>query len=253
VGQQLGQYAEDVRDLVADNLGMLIPEARLTRYINQARKQVAKYARCITVLVPGQCPAGASALPGELVPGGGTPGAAADSLFQTIVGQEMYAYGYANQYVQEWNSGVAGVLDVIQVAISWGGAMRPAMQWMPWDDYQAYLRANQYLTQAWPAVWSTLGDGSMAAVYLFPTPSVASEMEWLVVCNPKDIYTNDDYDVLPEPFDSAVKYYAAHLAYLRSQRPGQASLMLNTFYDHVGVDRASADGGKVSNYYYSYP
>lgn len=250
MGQQLGQYIDDVRDLIGDNLGMFLPQARLIRFVNQARHQVAKVSRCLTVLVPGQCPQGVSAVPGAMVAGGGTPGATTSSTFYTIPNQEQYAYGFANAYVQAWNTGVSGILDVIQVAVSWSGSMRPTLQWMPWDDFQAYLRSYQSLMTSYPSVWSTLGEGKAGAIYLFPTPSIATEMEWLTVCDVKDIFTNDDYDAIPEPFDSSVKYYAAHLAYLRSQRPGQASLMENTFLEHIGVDRAASDGGKVADYYW---
>ena len=253
MGQLLSQYSDDVRDLIGDNLGMFISQDRITRYVNLARSQAAKITRCLTVLVPGQCPQGASAIPGTFTPGGATPGTPSTNTFNTIVGQEQYGYGYANPYVQQWNSGAKGVLDVIQVAVSWSGAMRPALEWMPWDDFQAYLRSYQSLMQSYPAVWSTLGDGESGQVYLFPTPSVATEMEWLVACQVKPIYSDNDYDALPAPFDSAVKYYAAHLAYLRSQRPGQASLMNNTFLEHLGIDRASSDGGKVQSYYATYP
>jgi len=251
VGQQLGEYAADTRRLINDRLGMFVSQTDMTAYINTARRQVAKLTHCLTVLVPGQCPQGATALVGSLVPGGGVPGADPNSSFNTIIGQEQYPYAYANGYVQAWNDGVEGVLDVVQVAVSWSGAMRPALDYMPWDDYQAYLRSYQSLMQSYPAVWSTLERGLNSAVFLFPVPSVVAEMEWLVACQVKKIFSNDDYDALPAPFDSGVKYYAAGLAYLGSQRPGQASLMFNMFAEHVGIDRASVDFGKVAQYYWS--
>jgi hypothetical protein len=214
---------------------------------------VAKDSHCLTLLVPGNAPAGAGALAGSFVPGGAVPGASPTSGFFTIAGQEQYPYSYADAYVKAQNTGVQGVLDVIQVAVSWATAMRPALDFMPWDDFQAYLRSSTTLMQSYPSVWSVLERGSQSSVFLFPTPSVATEMEWLAACVPSPIYTDDDYDALPSPFDSAVKYYAAGLAYLGSQRPGQASMMFNMFADHLGIDRASVDNGKVSAYYWSYP
>lgn len=251
MGQQLSTYAADTRRLINDRLSMFVSATDMTSYINQARRQVAKYSHCLMILVPGQSPQGIGAVPGTLVPGGAVPGADPNGGFYTIAGQEQYAYAYANQYLQASNTGVASVLDVVQVAVSWATAMRPALDWLPWDDFQAYLRSYQSLMQSYPAVWTTLDRGSNSAVFLFPTPSVATEMEWLCACTPSDIYSNDDYDALPSPFDSGVKYYAAALAYLGSQRPGQASLMFNMFADHIGVDRASVDFGKTSSYYWT--
>ena len=253
MGQQLGNYAAETRRLINDRLSMFVTPTDMTAYINTARRQIAKLTHCLTVLVPGQCPQGIGAVPGSLVPGGGVPGANPSSTFNTIIGQEEYKYNYADGYVQAWNSGVSGVLDIVQVAVSWSGAMRPALDYMPWDDYQAYCRSYQSLMQSYPAVWSTLDRGRNSSVFLFPVPSVVAEMEWLVACVPKALYTDDDYDALPEPFDSVVKYYAAGLAYLGSQRPGQASLMFNMFTDHVGIDRASVDFGKSSSYYWGFP
>lgn len=253
MGQQLGWYIDDTRALINDKLGMFVDDRRLTRYINQARQQVVKATRCLPLLVPGTGVSGASAVPGVLIPGGGTPGTETTSGFATIINQERYAYGYANPYVQRWNEGVDGILDVIQVAVSWGGSMRPALEWMPFDDFQAYLRSYQTLMTSYPAVWTTMGEGQIGTVFLFPVPSAVCEMEWTVVCNPKAIYTNDDYDAVPDPFSDAVKFWAANLAYQGSQRPGQAADMRAQFADHLGIDRASVDGGKVSSYYWTYP
>lgn len=249
MGQQLSTYAAETRRLINDRLSMFVTDTDMTSYINQARRQVAKFSHCLMILVPGQSPQGIGAVPGSAVPGGAVPGANPSGGFYTIPGQEQYGYAYANQYLQESNAGISSVLDVVQVAVSWASAMRPALDWMPWDDFQAYMRSYQSLMQSYPAIWTTLDRGANSAVFLFPTPSVATEMEWLCACAPSDIYTDDDYDALPSPFDSAVKYYAAGLAYLGMQRPGQASLMFNMFADHMGIDRAAVDMGKTSSFY----
>ena len=251
MGQQLGQYAAETRRLINDRRSMFVTETDMTAYINTARRQVVKFTHCLTTLVPGNSFLGASALAGSLVPGGGVPGADPNSGFNTIVGQEQYPYAYANGYVQALNDGVDGVLDVIQVAVSWAQSMRPALDYLAWDDYQAYCRSYQSLMQSYPSAWSTMDRGMNSAVFLFPVPSVVAEMEWLVACTPKSIYSNDDFDALPAPFDSGVKYYAAGLAYLGSQRPGHANLMFNMFADHIGLDRATVDFGKVANYYWT--
>lgn len=252
MGQQLSAYAAETRRLINDRLSMFVTTTDMTSYINQARRQTAKITHCLMVLVPGQSPQGIGAVPGTLVPGGAVPGANTNGGFYTIPGQEQYSYAYANVYLQESNAGISSVLDVVQVAVSWASAMRPALDWMPWDDFQAYMRSYQSLMQSYPAIWTTLDRGTNSAVFLFPTPSVATEMEWLCACAPSAIYTDDDFDALPSPFDSAVKYYAAGMAYLGMQRFGQADAMFGRFADHLGIDRAAVDMGKVSSYYQVY-
>ena len=251
MGQQLGTYAAETRRLINDRQSMFVSATDMTSYINTARRHVAKATHCLEILVPGTAPVGTGSLPGSLVPGGAVPGADPNGTFNTIVGQEAYAYSYANSFVQAQNTGVDQVIDVVQVAVSWGGAMRPALDYMAWDDFQAYLRSYQSLMQSYPSVWTTLERGVNSSVFLFPTPSVVCEMEWLVACSPSAIYSDSDYDAIPSPFDSAVKYYAAGLAYLGSQRPGQASLMFNIYADNLGIDRAAVDMGKAQSYYWT--
>ena len=257
MGQQLGWYITDTRAILNDRLGMFTSTKQLTRWINAGRKQVAKVTGCLEILVPGNAPLGSVANPGSAIPGGVIPGADpgtdAATGFYTIVGVEKYPYGFANGFVRQYNSGVDEVFDVKQVAISWSSAMRPALDWYSWDDFQAYLRSYQNMLTSYPAIWSTLGDGETGNVFLYPTPSVATEMEWLCRCTPTALYTDDDYDAIPSPFSDAVKYYAAYLAYLSSQRWMQADGMEAAFYQHIGIDRPAVDSGKTPRYYISYP
>jgi len=253
MGQQLGWYQTDTRAILNDRLGMFTPTSQLNRWINQGRKQVAKVTGCLQVLVPGTAPLGSVANPGTASPGGLIPGAdpGADPAlgFFTIQGVEKCPYAYANAFLRQYNEGYDEVFDVVQVAVSWSGSMRPALDYSTWDDFQAYLRSYQNLMTSYPSIWSTLGDGETGNVFLYPPPSNATEMEWLVKATPKALYTDNDYDALPNPFAEAVKYWAAHMSYLASQRWTQADGMEASFYQHLGIDRAAVDSGKSFRYY----
>jgi hypothetical protein len=246
----LEQYIFDTADLLHDSRHGFWSRKQLTRYINLARAQVAVLSGCIRIPVPGQAPFGGGGVAGTMIPGGATPGLDDTDSFQTIPGVERYSYDFANEYVRAQNANVKGVGDVIDVAVSWGG-IRPAIDWLPWEDLQAYARSYNLGVTSYPFLWSTYGDGERGQVWLFPVPTNQLEMEWDTFCVPTDIFTDSDYDALPSPFSTYVPFYAAHLAYLNSQRLGQAAAMLNLFQANSGLARVAADRGKTASYYWT--
>lgn len=255
MGQQLGWYITDTRAILNDRLGMFTDRDQLIRWINQGRRQVAKVTGCLSVLVPGNAPLGSVSNPGTGSPGGmvagADPGSDSATGFFTIPNVEKYPFAFANDYLRQYNAGFDIVHDVEQIAVAWSSTFRPALNWCSWDDMQAYLRGATNFMYSYPSVWSTLGDGETGNVFLYPPPSLATEMEWLVRALPTYIYTDDDYDAIPDPFNDAVKYWAARMSYLSSQRWMQADGMEAAFYRHLGIDRPAVDGSKSSQYYWS--
>jgi hypothetical protein len=257
----LDWYLTDASALLHDQNYLFTSQQQLTRWINLGRREIARRTGCLQRLISGQSAFGASAQAGSMIPGaiqpgalpGAAPGAsfsAPQNTFQTIPFVERYPYiGFANPYVQSANQGIKGVNDVLSVSISWGGSMRPSLNWMPWDEFQAYCRAYATLVTSYPAVWSTFNDGEAGEVWLFPVPSFQMEMEWQTFCVPTDLNTDSDFDSIPEGFKNAVKWYAAGMAYFTSQRYENAGLMSDRFLDAIGVARVAADGGKSRAYY----
>ena len=210
--------------------------------------RVAYGTGCINLLATGMSPTGNQAQPGRwslvdlpLVSQLLTP-------FQTIVGQEKYPFSMALAQIQNANAGIEYVTDITSLAISWG-SMRPALNYMPWDDFQAYARSYNYIVSSYPLVWATDGDGVNANVWLWPVPSQALEMEWQCCCTPAPLVTDSDYDAIPHPFQNAVKYYACYLSYLGTQRPQQAGMMLQLFQASLGRNRGATEHGRVADWY----
>lgn len=260
----LSWYVNDTADLLRDRNFQMTSESSIKRYVNQARRQVAIQTGCIQVLACGQAPFGTGAQPGNMIPGGFIPGTLPGSLpdnanqagapstpsngFYSIPNVEMYPFSYANQFLKKQQAGVGDIYDVFAVSDSWGG-IRPTLDWMPWNDFQAYGRSYNIGAFAYPFVWSSLGTGTRGQVWLFPAPSTAQEMEWQCSCLPIDLIDDDTPEAIPDPYTSAVKFYAAYLAYLATQRHGQATLMTGEFNNQLDIAASAASGTKISSSY----
>lgn len=262
----LSGLLNDTAALLNDQNYSFISQNQLTRFINEARRQCAYRTGCIRRLITGQSAFGAQSQPGFFVPGAAQPGAlpspypagtapfgqpgAVQNLCATIPGVERYPYvGFFNPFLQAQYAGVAAVVDAIEIAVNWGGVSRPALDWQPWDNFQAYCRAYAVLNTSYPSVWSVYNDGPAGEIWMFPIPSVVGEIELDCFCEPADIYTDNDPEAIPGTFYNAIKYGAASIAYLSSQRYAQAQAMENIFADRMGVARVAVDRGKSPSYY----
>lgn len=254
MAQELGQYLLDTSQLLRDSSFIFTSQSQLTRWINRARRECAKITGCIRCLIAGTSPQGNSALAGTMLAGPGVPGLNLNTTFATIAGVEMYPYSYANPYLQAQNAGVQSIIDVLDVSVSWG-ATRPTLNWMPWGDLQALARSYNVGVTSYPFAWACTGDGTRGKVFLFPIPSVGGipngEMEWDVICIPSDLNSNDDFDAIPESFQDAIKFRAAALAFIASNRFADAQAHTQMFLSELGVDRASAKRGAIPNYYWT--
>ena len=245
----LSDYQIDVAALLHDQNNLFTPIFQLNRWINQARDRVAQDSGCLRFLVAGQAPFGSPAQAGQAVPGGAVAGQAPTTEFQTIPAQEFYPFSYANQTATAQNRGTRAIIDVQSVAVSWGGAIRPVQNWMPWDQLQAYARSYNVGIFSYPYFWSTSGAGETNRVWLWPAPSIQSEMEWDVTMVPRALNTNDDYEAIPTPFHGAVKYWAARAAFLASFRTAMAQEMEREYWSSMVKSASATNRSTVPDYY----
>ena len=252
MAQSLGWYQNDSLALLRDANAIFTSKTQLTRWINVARREAAKYTGCIRCLIAGTAPTGNAAQPGSMIPGAFVPGLAPSVSFQTISNVEMYPYDYGNRFLQLQNQGVDKIIDVLDVSVSWGST-RPTLNWMEWGELQALARSYNVGVTSYPFAWACQGDGTRGKIFLFPVPSIGGvngEMEWDVIAIPKDLNSNDDYDALPESFQDAIKYRATSLALMASSRFADAQIYNGLFLAELGLDRASASRGHVRDYYW---
>lgn len=258
----LQAYINDTQYLIRDTAAMMVPVPQLIRWINTSRRQCAYITGCLRYNVSGASAFGASMQPGMLTPGAGQPGALPGSApgavqnqtlnsFNTIPGLELYSFQMARPFLRAQYAGIDSFTDVIEIAVSWG-SQRPVMVWQPWEDLQAYARAYNIGVFSYPFYWSTNGDGANAQAWLFPAPQTAMEMEWDGFCRPSDLNTDSDYEAIPHPWQDSIKFGAAGMAYLMSQRFQYAQIMGNMFLNSLGVGRGAAEHGKSGNPYWMF-
>lgn len=243
----LADYQIDVAALLHDSNHLFTGLFQLNRWINEARDQVAQDTGCLRALVSGQAPFGSGAQPGLMVPGGAIPGQSPFNGFQTIPQQEVYAYTFANQYLNK--TGYRSVMDVNNVAVSWGGSIRPVQDWMPWDDLQAYARSYNIGIQSYPFCWSNTGSDENGQIWLFPAPSEQTEMEWDCLCLPTELNKNSDFEAIPKRFARAVKYAACALAFDARFNSGQADKYRERYADQITTAAAARERMRVPQYY----
>lgn len=264
----LSALLNDTSQLLNDPNYSFTNKAQLTRWVNEARRHCAKRTGCVRRLITGQSAFGASAQAGFAIPGAMQPGAlpgafpqiasgtygAVQNAMMTIPGVERYPYeGFFNPALRAQYAGCDKVIDSIALSVNWGGTTRPTLDWLPWDDLQAYARAYAVLNTSWPSVWSVYNDGPQGEIWMFPVPSQATEMELDATCTPKSLYTDDDFDVIPDGMQECLKFGAASLMFLSRGRYSQAQVMEDLFAQNMGVARVAFDRGKVSSYYWQIP
>ena len=137
MAQELSSISQRCLGVARVSSNLFTSTKQLIRWINQARREAAKFTGCIRALVAGSVSQGNDALVGTMIVGGALAGQQLSNSFATIPGVEMYPYDYANSYLQAHNAGVDKIIDVLDISVSWG-ATRPTLNWMPWGDLQAF-------------------------------------------------------------------------------------------------------------------
>lgn len=180
--------------------------------------------------------------------GGGTLAAATPVIncLNTVPNQEIYTFAAANPFVQ-LTSGVGSILFVQSLACSWG-ALKPVLEQWNFDDLQAQVRSYPFMGGE-PSMWAQFGQGENGSIYLQPVPGQALPMEWNCVCTPIDLVDDTTAEAIPYPWTSAVKYYAAYLAFMNARRPIEANNAHQMYEENMKRARNVSEPIFVPNYY----
>jgi hypothetical protein len=186
----LTAYVQQVQRLLHDTTGQFYQYQDIVYYINVARGQVAVEGECTRAL----------------------------TSLTTVIGQQEYLI-----------SSLGSLPSGVQAALVVRGlyANGKTLEARPWDWF-----ANLYFgTGAVPAipVWSQLGVGSSAAIYIAPVPTSIVVYQADAVLQPVALVTDADTEIIPYPWTDAIPYYAAYLAYMDAQRTQDAQLLLQMY------------------------
>ncbi len=145
-------------------------------------------------------------------------------LLSTAVGQESYYYAipFAGNLLTQ--AGIQNVVQVKSVTVNWGGiggSSNVMLEQWSFTKYQAFLGYYGTSLQGNPAVWCSYNN----TVMMRPVPSSVWPMQWDTVCTPIALASSTDVEAIPYPYTDSVKYYAAYLALMNSQNPGNADRM----------------------------
>lgn len=202
----LSRYVTELQNLLNDQNGQFYPIPTLVNYINRSRRRIAWTSGCIRVLPPGVL---------------------------THPQQEVYPFSDWISLVQSVRPQVQNIMAIRSLAVSIGpGGWKPVWRRIVWTDFQSRFRifnGTWYGTISEPGWYAQYGEGSIGSVYLAPIPAQELPMEVDLSCTPFPLLTDNDAEIIPDPWTDAVIWWAAVLALLQQQRPRDATGMVQAF------------------------
>ena len=180
---------------------------------------------------------------------GATVTLAMSFINQLNEGQEVYSFSDADLSMFP---GVDSVYKIQSVSVLFSG-FRYSLACYAFTTYQALVRVWAQQWRYVPAVCAQYGQGADGSFYMYPIPSQAYQMEWDCFCLPSDLTTDLSVEAIPQPWQDAVPYFAAHLAFLELQNYNAGKFYLDLFdkmaqrySDYAHVSRATNPYGRYA-------
>jgi hypothetical protein len=167
-------------------------------------------------------------------------------ILQANTFQEQYNFADVDLSVFP---GVESIYAVLDVSIIYATS-RYSVLIYSFPQYQALIR--NYSAGAYyyiPVMGSQFGRGAKGSFFLYPPPSQNLQMEWDCVCLPSDLTSDLSIEAIPAPWDDAVPYYAAHLAFLGLLNFNAAKLYKDLFDERVKRFGSYALPGRATSMY----
>jgi hypothetical protein len=181
-------------------------QTELTDYINEASNRVCKDTRCLRSQAPGGL-----------------------TLTQ---GVEQYLISNISLSAAPVVFTGCTVVDVMGVTAIWGST-RIKLGFQPWTVFDANMR---YWTnmQSRPTWYTRVGALS---IYIGPQPDQTYVCDLdVAVIPPPLVQGTYDIELIPEPFTTPIKYYAAYLAKFRQQAMGEAKIFHDMYKERVRTE-----------------
>ena len=163
-------------------------------------------------------------------------------------GQEVYNFSDIDLSM---NPGCDSVFNVRSISLLYNN-YRFSLPKYAFSVYQAMIRQYPYQYQYIPTFSSQFGQGAAGSFYVYPLPSQTYQCEYDCLCLPSDLIDDQSYEAIPKPWQDAVPYFAAHLAFLELQNFNAAQGYL-ALYEKMAQQYSNyARIGRVVNPYGRY-
>jgi hypothetical protein len=192
----LATYTLQVQRLLHDLNFQFWQQPELTDYINEARNKVAEDSKCLRQLVTGL-----------------------NLTAQTeVYTPQSFIGALGTQY-----------LDVMGITLYFG-TLRYKLGQLSFTNFDARFRRYQFNFQR-PVCFARQGA---AQVWFGPNPDQVYVTDWDIAIIPAALSgAVNEVETLPIPFQSPVKYYAAHLAKFKEQAQGEAEIFKQAYWTRL--------------------
>ncbi len=164
---------------------------------------------------------------------------------QTIGEQEVYNF---RDFDVSMYPGVGAPIAVHSIAMLFNN-WRYVLPCYGFTTYQAMIRQYSLQYQYVPCVFSQYGQGANGSLYMYPIPSTAYQFEADLFCQPQPLTDDGSVEVIPQPWQDAVPFLAAHYAFLELQNYNAASMFEQLYEKKVKQFSSYARPSQVTNPY----
>ena len=197
----LNTYVQQVQRLLHNVTNTLYSPTDLAIYVNDARMQVAMEGQCVR------------------------------ATSTRSISSGVNNFGFASLTFPSF-PGIDTAINARSVLAN-GTWVQPRN----WEWFTFYCSTDSS-TSALPFTWSQYGDGVDAQLFIWPTPSLNLTLVVDAACFPVVLTTDATVESIPFPFQRAIKYYAAYLAFLSVMRSADADNMSKLFAQNMLNARA---------------
>lgn len=147
--------------------------------------------------------------------------------------------------------GVGAVYAIKSVSVIYSN-YRYSLPCYSFSTYQAMIRQYPFSYTYVPVFCAQFGQGTAGSFFMYPLPSQAYQIEFDCLALPQNLTSNGDSEALPQPWQDAVPYFSAALAFEELQQYNIAKYWHDQ-YDKMALRYSQyARPGRVVNPYGRY-
>ena len=128
-------------------------------------------------------------------------------------GQEVYPFSAVDLSA---TPGAEAVYMIKSVSVLFGG-FRYSLACYDFSTYQALIRQWAQQWQYTPVVCAQYGQGTAGSFFMYPIPNQPYQMEFDCFVLPSELIDDQSVDLIPDPWNHAVAYWACRQAFLELQ------------------------------------